>query len=860
MKIPYTWLQDYIETDLEPNALGEKLTMAGLEVDNIERRWEKIITAKITWKEGIKGSDHLSATKINPGDGRELSVVCGAPNIAVGDIVPLALPGAQFVQDTGEVLTISAAKRRGVLSEGMLCSSYELGLSNDHSGIYILPPDTPLGMPLSEVVIDLDIKAHRGDLFSVTGVAREVAAFNRSHMKLPSMEVIEVGTETAHDLMKLEVKDEDLCPRFTARVIRDVKIGPSPLWLVRRLASAGVRSISNVVDVTNYVMIEMGQPLHAFDYDKVVNHHLIVRRAKDGEKIHTLDNQDRDLTPDMMIICDPSGPISVAGVMGGATSEVSDTTTTILLEAANWSASSTRRTSTRLGLRSEASSRFEKGLDPELAKLGLDRAARLLTELAQGKVAPGYWDNYPSPVTSNTLRFSARDCEWLLGYPVTAGEAAQALEALEFQVELDDEGDGMTVTVPTWRGDVREAADLVEEVARVLGYDRITGKLLSGELPEPQPENWFDRQERVRDIIAGTGCHEVVTYPLTNRQAMLQLLSDQSNVTPLLTGALDYQALDSSSSIANNGYGKGKSKGKKQPIEVSPPPQINLPTIPPEKMPIVTIVNPLSTRQESLRLTLMVSLIEILAENVRQGEKSVRIFEVSRRYVPVSDDPGALPHERRSLCAMLTGPINESWYEDSRETDFYDLKAISEELFTSLHVNGARYTPTQHPTFHPGRCALIELPVSVEPGVSVYPAGIIGELHPTVLRQHDLGQRVYALEIDLERVFAATPSYIHIKPLSRFPALTRDYAVVVDREVAAGNISSAIREAGGNLVQAVTLFDLYEGYPIPAGKRSLAFTVVYQSPERTLTEVDSEQERSKVVTLLNNRFNATLRE
>ncbi|HKD74910.1 MAG TPA: phenylalanine--tRNA ligase subunit beta, partial [Ktedonobacterales bacterium] len=581
-----------------------------------------------------------------------------------------------------------------------LCSSRELGLSSDHSGIYLLPKDTPLGRPLAETIIDLDIKAHRGDLFSVTGVAREVAAFSGKQLRLPLLDVPERGKQTVGDLARVTVEDIEMCPRFTARVIRNIKIGPSPLWMVQRLAAAGMRSISNVVDITNYVMWETGQPLHAFDYDRVAEHRLIVRRAKKGETIRTLDDQERELTTEMMLVCDPTGPLSVAGVMGGATSEISNTTTNVLLEAATWNPVNIRRTSTKLGLRSESSSRFEKGLDPELARMGLDRAAQLMAELADGEVAPGYIDNYPQPVEQQILRFNPREVEWLMGYQVSPSEVADALTSLQFGVALDDDGENMTVTVPTWRGDVKESADLVEEVARMLGYDRITGTIPSGPLPEPQQVDWFERENLVRDVVSGAGCREVVTYPLTNRAAMLQILSDQSDVAPLLTGAVTPTA--NQAPAAN-----GKKKGKTAALATTGAATALM--IPPEQMPAITLANALSAKQDTLRLTLLVSLMETMAYNIHQGVKSVRIFELGRRYIPASADAGALPHERRSLGIMLAGWADANWLDGEREHDFFDLKAVVERLFADMHVAGARYTPTQHPTFHPGRCALIEL-------------------------------------------------------------------------------------------------------------------------------------------------------
>ena len=861
MKVPYNWLREYVATDLEPKDLANRLTMAGLEVDRVEERWPKIVTAKITFLEPVKGSHHLNATRVTTGDGTERSVVCGAPNIHLGDVVPLALPGAVVQAEGGESFTIGVAKKMGVLSEGMLCSPRELGLSSDHQGIFLLPPETPLGIAWEDAVIELDIKAHRGDLFGMIGVAREVAAIAKTTLKLPPLDVPERGKTGAAKLAKVTVQDPDLCPRFTARVIQGVQLGPSPLWMVLRLAAAGMRSINNVVDITNYVMLETGQPLHAFDYDRVAGQHLIVRRAKAGEQITTLDGQARTLDPDMLLVCDEAGPSSIAGIMGGALSEVADTTTNILLEAANWHGGNVRRTSAKLGLRSEASGRFEKGLDPELARVGLDRAARLMVELAGGTVAPGIIDVYAHPIQPRTLRFHIDEVAWLLGYTVTPSEAAEALTALQFGVELDGDAGGMTVTVPTWRGDVQESADLVEEVARVLGYDRITGSIPSGPLPEAQIGSWFARQERIRDIVAGLGLREIVTYPLTSRAAMLNILADPSNAAPLLLGAVDLAAAPLATA-AGKAPGGGAKRVKREAAQEVATTGANLPVLTAEQLPTVTLVNPLSTRQESLRLTLLVSLLETLSENVRQGAAQIRLFEVGRRYIPqpAQGKEVQLPLERRSLGIVLAGPSGDEWLGDRRDQDFFDLKGIAEELLRTMGIRGARYTPTQHPTFHPGRCALLELPTSPEPDAPTAPAGILGELHPDVAKRYELTKRGYALELDLERLFAAAPEEWHVVPIARFPALTRDIAVVVRREVAAAEVAATIRAAGGELVQSVTLFDLYEGAPIPPDQRSLAFTIVYQAMDRTLSDADGDAERAKVVALLAERFGAKIRE
>ncbi|HLY31486.1 MAG TPA: phenylalanine--tRNA ligase subunit beta, partial [Ktedonobacterales bacterium] len=517
MKAPYTWLKEYVDIDLSPEELAERLTLVGLEVDRVEYPWPNIVVAEITWLERIKGSDHLSATRVTTGD-EEFSVVCGASNIKLHDRVPLARLGAK-VGDT----IIQEKKAMGVLSQGMLCSPRELGLSDDHAGILILPPDTPLGVPLGkilgEAVIDLDIKAHRGDLFCMVGIAREIAAFTGKPLRAPEIGVKEKGA-AASKLMKLEVRDPDLCPRYTARVVRNVKIGPSPQWMADRLTAAGMRPINNVVDITNYVMLELGQPLHAFDYDKVADHTIIVRRAAPGEAITTLDDVTRTLTPDMLLITDPAGPNVIAGIFGGARVEVGETTTSVLLEAAHFNPTSVRRTSQAIGLRTESSGRFEKNPDIALTERAIDRAAQLLTQLASGQVAPGRVDFYPEPVDPRTIRFHFSQVKWLTSMEVTPTEGIAALRALGFGVveEANEQGDViLQVTVPTWRGDVEESADLVEEVARIVGFDRIPSAIPVGPLPEPSAGPWFDREDDIREILVGAGLTEAVSYPLISR-------------------------------------------------------------------------------------------------------------------------------------------------------------------------------------------------------------------------------------------------------------------------------------------------------------------------------------------------------
>lgn len=865
MRAPYSWLKDYVDIDLSPEELANRLTMAGLEVDRVDYGWPGIETAEIIWLERVKGSDHLSATRVTNGT-EEFSVVCGAPNIKLHDKVPLARVGAKV----GDI-TIQAKKAMGVLSEGMLCSPRELGMSDDHSGILILPPDTPLGVPLGkivgEAVIDLDIKAHRGDLFCQVGIAREISAFTGHKLRLPEIEIKEKGT-AASKLMKLEVRDPDLCPRYTARVIRNVKLGPSPQWMADRLILAGMRPINNVVDITNYVMLELGQPLHAFDYDKVADHTIIVRRAEPDEELTTLDGVTRKLTPDMLLITDPAGPNVIAGIFGGARVEVDESTTNVLLEAAHFNPTNVRRTSVALGLRTESSGRFEKNPDIELTAVAIDRAAQLIAQLAGGNVAPGRVDFYPEPVEQRHIDFHPSQIEWLTGMTVTRTETIDNLRALGFGVEEpeDTTSDLLYITVPTWRSDVDESADLVEEVARIAGYDRIPSIVPAGPLPPALHDEWFPLEDHIREILVGAGLTETLTYTLTSRATMAKLLlSATPGAEALLTapvpGAED--SADGASSATRALAGTGSRAAERRQIEALA-----------ENLPAITLRNPLTSELESLRLTLMASLLGVVRENSKHEDAGLWFFELGRRYLPTAELAAGtgLADERRTLSIALSGPLTQSWLGE-HDADFFDLKGIVETLLSSLHVSNYRFIQAQHPTFHPGRAALLQVRTvagNAAPedwtGASraVVEANwqtvaVLGEAHPGVAERFDLQKRTYLLEMDLERLFQSVPQRVLQQPIPRYPAAERDLAVIVEQTVPAAEVLAVIRASGGELLREARLFDVYTGEGIPAGKKSLAYALIYQSPERTLTDAEVEQAQHAVVKALAERLGAALR-
>lgn len=870
MRAPYSWLKEYVDITLTPEALAERLTLAGLEVERVEYPWPNIITAQITWLEKVKGSDHLSATRVWTGR-EELSVVCGAPNIKLHDKVPLAQVGARV----GDIV-IAEKKAMGVLSQGMLCSPRELGLSDDHSGILILPPETPVGLPLGEViaadaaVIDLDIKAHRADLFSIVGIAREIAAFTGVPLQEPQTTVKEKGT-AAGKLMALDVRVPDLCPRYSARVLRGITIGPSPAWMAERLLAAGMRPINNVVDVTNYVMLELGQPLHAFDYDKVADHTIVVRRAEPGETMTTLDGVERALTPEMTLVTDPAGPNVIAGIFGGSRVEVSDETSNVLLEAAHWNPANIRRTSQALALRTEASSRFEKNPDITLTTVALDRAARLMVELGGGQVAPGYVDFFAANPTPRVMDFDLGQVKWLTGMEVTTAEALDALRALGFGVEELPSERGETllrVTVPTWRGDVEESADLVEEVARIVGYDRIPSTIPSGPLPQPQDEPWFWREYEVRDLLLGAGLTEVQNYPLVSRALMARVLPGLTPGEEALLAepapAGDGNAPDATSPLTAVTSARPQSVERRR-IEALA-----------EKLPAITLRNPLNAEMEALRLTLLPGLLMTLRENAKVASAGLWFFEVGRRYLLTEElsEGRGVAEERRTVAAALMGPRTQSWLGE-READFYDIKGVAEALLHGLGVTRYRFTPSRRPSFHPGRCAVVEaaLPAEAvagaagaaqlaptEGGERWLALGVLGEAHPEVAERFDLTRRAYLMELDLERLYQVTPERVRAQPISRYPVAQRDLAIVVPRDLPEATVASAMRGMTGPLAPQVQLFDVYTGDGIPQDKKSLAYTLTYRAANRTLTAQEVEEAQTALIASLRERFGAELRQ
>ncbi|MBE0480619.1 MAG: phenylalanine--tRNA ligase subunit beta [Dehalococcoidia bacterium] len=796
MRISLKWLKDYIDLTLPVAELAGKLTMSGNEVGSIEKiggDWDNVLIGRVTALEKHPNADRLLLATVDLG-AESLTVVTGAPNLREGQKVPFAKVGAELIDGyTGKRSRLKPVKIRGVSSAGMVCSEKELGLSDQHEGIMVLPEDAPVGRPLSEYLGDsvLDIKTtpNRSDCLSVIGISREVAALTGRTPRAPEISYRE-GDEPAGKHISVEIHDPAFCSRYCASLVTGVKIGPSPYWMQERLLASGMRPISNIVDITNYVMLEYGQPLHAFDYKEIKGKKIVVRLAREGESLYTLDGVKRDLEPDMLVIADEKDPVALAGVMGGAETEVIDTTMSILLESANFNGASIRRTSTRLNLRSEASSRFEKGLSPELAPIALRRATQLLVELSGGQAARGIVDVYPGRKETGPLLLPGERVSRILGLDLSADQVQHVFSSLGFESRRAGDND-LLVTVPYWRTDIRIADDLVEEIARIRGYDEIPTTMLRGAVPERVSWPMLDLKGRVRDLMAASGLYEIITYSLVSK-AVLEKVSRH----------------DASMRVAN----------------------------------------PMSQEQEYLRTSLRPGLLGTLASNQRHDSTSLRFFELGRIYVPRDRD---LPDEREMLAAVLAGPRHSqsSWVSASENMDFFDAKGVLETIFDRLRIRAA-FEPGEDSILLPGRTAAISAG-----GDNI---GVIGELHPKTAALFDISvQPVILFELDMQRLLPLTGQTAKYQPVPRFPAISRDLALVVDAGVAAGKVQEAI--ATFPLVSEVRLFDIYSGDQVPAGKKSLAFSIRYQSLERTLTDAEVDNTQKRIVERARSEFSATLR-
>ena len=804
------WLKEYVEITDTPDVLADKLTRAGTPVEVITYMGEGlngVVTGKVAEIEHHPDADKLWVCSIDVGTGELLQILTGAQNVTKGVIVPVAVVGSQLPSG----MKLKKAKMRGMDSYGMLCSASELGLDaklllpEQREGILLLAEDTPIGVDIKEVlglddvVYDFDLTANRGDCFNMIGLAREVAAVTGANLKMPSMEVKEAAEGDANEMAKVEIKATDLCSRFAVRVLKNIKIKESPSWMQRRLRACGVRPISNVVDVTNYVMLELGQPMHAYDYDKVGGHKLIVRRAENKEKLVTLDEQERTLTDSMIVIGDAKHAVGLGGVMGGLETEVTGTTVNVMLEAATFDGVSIRRTSRALGLRSEASSRFERGVDTVLTWNALNRAANLLESMEACETVPGIVDAYPVPYVPAIVKVSPEAINSRIGIAITKEEMVATLEKLQFGVQ--EEGAELVVTAPTWRPDVTCDADISEEICRIHGLDNIESHLPCLDVTKGGQHIIYDVQDSIKDYMVAVGMNEVINYSFIHPSAFDKI-------------------------------GLAADDARRKAID---------------------IMNPITDDFKVMRTTLVPGMLANVAYNVARQNTKVATFEVGRIYFADQLPLSGFPTEKPMLCMALCGKRNElNWNEGREDVDFYDAKGIVEGLLNNLQLQDWKFTVGSAPYLHPGKSCSIEYN-----GMSI---GCFGEVHPAVQNAYGLPQAAYLFELEIEPLVAAAthvPQYTH---LPKFPGTSRDIAVVVPTEIAMSELVEVINANAGELLQAVKVFDVYTGKQVAEGCKSMAFNLTFQANDRTLTDDEIDIVIKKVVDAVGETFKAKLRD
>ena len=744
---------------------------------------------------------------MNVGLAENIIIVTGAQNVAEGQVVPVAMVGAHLPNG----MKISKGKLRGVASNGMLCSAQELKLDleklpeEQKTGIFILPSDTPVGIPakevlgLNDVVLEFELTANRADCFSVVGLVREIAAITGNKPHFPEIKVTEDDETKLGDIFSVEIADPDLCSRFSTRMLKNVKIGPSPEWMQQRLEGAGIRSINNVVDVTNFVMIELGHPMHAYDYDKITGKKLIARRAIEGEELHTLDDTSRKAKGEMLVIADSEKAAGLAGIMGGFETEITDTTTTVVLESADFYGPCIRRTARACGLSSEASGRFERGVDSETTIKALDRAAQLLQEMGACTVCEGIVDVYPNPKQANYVTFTPEQINNHLGTNIAKDVMLNIITSVGFDV-TKDENDEITVKVPSWRNDVTCMADISEEIARLHGFDKIKSTLPNGVSMQGTQSAKQTFIDKVKASLSSQGLYETISFALTNEETFNKLNIPQDS-----------------------------------PLRKAVP-----------------IMNPLSDEYPLVRTTLLSSIFDNLARNLARKNDDVALFEVGSVFFPKALPVTELPDEVVKIAGAITGRRNaQGWNQANDMVDFYDAKGIIEELLANLRVTRYTVEAGTHYAMHPGKTALFKKGRDV--------IATVGEVHPAVLSAYGITKPVYIFELDATTVMKYMAKDLKYKALPKYPATSRDLAMLVDVDVNAADIEKAMTKAAGQNLTQITLFDVYTGKQVEEGKKSLAFSLTFQSNDKTLTDAEIDPAIEKIVAKLQKDFNANLR-
>ncbi|MHB8628926.1 MAG: phenylalanine--tRNA ligase subunit beta [Aggregatilineales bacterium] len=849
MRVPLSWLKDYVDIPITAEELAERLTLAGLEVaslqyigvpqgkapagiivppsDHLVWARDKIVLGAIREVKAHPNADKLVLALVDYGQPELEQVVTGAPNLypykGAGPINPLmftalALEGAEVFDGHAETPTRMILKEkalRGIPNRSMVCSEKELGLSGEHEGIILLadpglPPGTPFADVLGDVIFDIELTPNMARAYSILGVAREVAALIGGTMHEPSYEIDATGAPIEGQAA-IDIQDSTLNPRFSMVLIRDLEIKPSPEWLQRRLIAVGEHPINNIVDITNYVMLETGQPLHAFDYDVLLTRAggktptIITRTAHKGETLTTLDGEKHTLEDFNELVCDTAGILSLAGIKGGDESKIQPTTHNVLLEAANWNYINVRKTMFTLKMTTEAGGRFSRGVHPAQTVRGLSRAAQLMHEFGSGVIAQGMIDAYPKPAPPIQIKLPMGQVERLLGIPITAEEAASILTRLQFDVRID--GDTLHVAVPDHRTDIGPGevgiSDLCEEIGRIFGYDRLPNTLIDDDTPIQHNNEELSREEETRDVLITLGLRETINYRLTTPDAEAWLNAP------------------------------------------------HLPSLLPD-VPYVTLANPISLDRAVLRHSLLNGLLEVVAANQHHAPMQ-RIFEIGPVFLPHVGQ--LLPDEPRRLALAITGARVPSAWQDGKAlpptTDFYDLKGIIESLLSGLHAGSINFRAAQRGAFHPGRCAEVR--------IADKPIGFLGEIHPAVRTRYDIATPVFAAELDLETLLAHIADDYHVEPIPTQPAMYQDIALIVDARTPAAEVARVIAAAGGKLLRAARLFDVYTGDPIPPGKKSLAYALTYQADDRTLTDKEVAKVHQQIMKAVERELGAKVR-
>jgi len=803
MLVSYKWLQEYVDlTGVSAKELAEKITKSGIEVEGVEVLNEGIkgvVVGYVLEREQHPNADKLNKCLVDIGEGDPVQIICGAPNVAKGQKVAVAKVGARLPGG----IKIKRAKLRGEESNGMICSLQELGIEGKliqkeySEGIFVFPADTEVGLDALELlgrddqILELSLTPNRADCLSMLGVAYEVAAILGREVKLPETNQ-EPAPENAADYIKITVEAKEDNPLYSAKVIKNVKIGPSPLWMQARLMNAGIRPHNNVVDITNYILLEYGQPLHAFDYDRLGSKEILVRRAKDGEKFVTLDDVERTLTSDHLVITNGSEPVALAGVMGGANSEVTSDTTNVLLESAYFNGLTIRKASKDHGLRSEASARYEKGVDPNRVRPAGERAAYLMAKYAGGEVLSGASEVDNLTIEPAVVSITLEKINRVLGTDLDMNDVKEIFDRLQFASSVD--GGTITVTAPTRRGDIQIEEDLLEEVARLFGYDNIPKTLPIGSTTPGKLTEYQQKRRVVRSYLEGAGIYQAVTYSLTSEEKAGQF-------------ALKHRDF-------------------------------------------IRLAMPMSEDRSVLRLSLIPHLLDVLKYNTARQNDSLAVYETSNVFL--SKGENVQPEEEEHLAAAMTGLWHEhSWQGEKKPVDFFVLKGVVEGLFAKLGLTDRiEFVQAQVAGMHPGRTAEIRLN-----GETI---GFVGQVHPSVQKELDL-KDTYVFEISLKAVLQQELAPLHYQPIPRFPSITRDIALVVNKETVSGTLKGIILEAGAPLLKEATVFDLYEGDKMEDGKKSIAFSLKYLDPERTLTDDEVTEVHERVLAALAEQAGAVLR-